>query len=66
MNIVLIVIDTRRYDYVGANGNDWIQTPNLDRLTAESWVFDNSYAASFPTIPHRTDAFTGRHGEPFR
>ncbi len=65
MNIVVIVIDTLRYDYVGAHGNDWIRTPNMDRLAAESWVFENCYTASFPTIPHRTDAFTGRHGGPF-
>ena len=65
MNVIVIVIDTLRYDYVGAHGNDWVQTPNLDRLAAESWVFDNSYTASYPTIPHRTDAITGRHGGPF-
>ncbi|MHC4983044.1 MAG: sulfatase [Planctomycetota bacterium] len=65
MNIVLLVIDTLRYDYIGAHGNDWIQTPNMDRLAAEGWVFDNSFAASYPTIPHRTDAITGTHGSPF-
>jgi len=65
MNIIVIVIDTLRYDYIGAHGNDWIQTPNMDRLAAKSWVFGRSFAASYPTIPHRTDAFTGRYGAPF-
>jgi arylsulfatase A-like enzyme len=65
MNVVLIVMDTLRYDHVGANGNDWIQTPNLDRLAAESWAFDRCLAASFPTIPHRTDLITGGYGRPF-
>jgi len=65
MNIVVLVIDTLRYDHVGAHGNQWIKTPNLDRLAAESWVFDRAYAASYPTIPHRTDAMTGRYGSPF-
>ena len=65
MNIVLVIIDTLRYDYIGANGNDWMHTPNLDELAAESWVFDRSYTASYPTIPHRTDVMTGRHGGPF-
>lgn len=64
MNIVLIIIDTLRYDYVGANGNVWIETPNLDRLAARSWVFDRSYSASYPTIPHRTDVITGKYGGP--
>ena len=64
MNIAVIMIDTLRYDYVGANGNAWIKTPNLDRFAAEAWVFDQSYAASYPTIPYRTDALTGRYGAP--
>jgi arylsulfatase A-like enzyme len=65
MNIVFLVIDTLRYDYIGANGNDWIETPNLDALAHESWVFDRAYAASFPTLPHRRDVLTGRYGGPF-
>jgi len=64
MNIIVIVIDTLRYDYIGANGNDAIKTPNLDKLTESSWAFDRSYTASYPTIPHRTDALTGRYGAP--
>ena len=55
MNIVFIVIDTLRYDYIGANGNEWIETPHLDRIADRAWVSDRSYAASYPTIPHRTD-----------
>ena len=66
MNLVIVVVDTLRHDYLGAYGNDWIRTPNMDRLAAESLVFDFSFAASFPTIPHRTDVLTGRYGGPFR
>ena len=66
MNIILVIIDTLRYDFVGANGNDAIDTPpNLDRLAAESIAFDQAFAASFPTIPFRTDVITGRTGSPF-
>ena len=65
MNIIVIVIDTLRYDYVSANGNDWIHTPNMDKLATKSWVFNHCYSASYPTIPHRTDAITGRYGSPF-
>ena len=65
MNVIVIVVDTLRYDHIGFHGNDWIETPNLDRLAAQSWVFDRSFSASFPTIPHRTDAMTGRYGAPF-
>jgi arylsulfatase A-like enzyme len=65
MNSILVIIDTLRYDYVGANGNAGIETPNLDRLAAEAWVFDHCYISSFPTIPHRTDVITGDYGSPF-
>ena len=64
MNFVFICIDTLRYDHLSCNGNDWIKTPNLDAFASEAIVFDNAYAGSFPTIPHRTDVFTGRFGEP--
>jgi arylsulfatase A-like enzyme len=65
MNLILIIIDTLRYDYVGANGNTWIKTPNLDRLASRSWVFDYSFTNAYPTIPHRNDVATGRFGRPF-
>jgi arylsulfatase A-like enzyme len=66
LNIVSICIDTLRYDYIRAHGvSDTIETPNFDRLLAESWVFDHAYCGSFPTIPHRTDVITGQYGGPF-
>lgn len=65
MNIITIIIDTLRYDYVGINGNQEIKTPNLDKLASKSWNFHRAFAASFPTIPHRTDVFTGCYGAPF-
>jgi len=61
MNIIQIVSDTFRRDYLGCYGNEWIHTENLDALAKESVVFDKAYVASFPTIPHRTDIFTGKY-----
>jgi arylsulfatase A-like enzyme len=60
MNVVLIYSDTMRRDHLGAYGNEWIKTPNLDRLAAQSVVFDRAYTASFPTVPNRHDLLTGR------
>ncbi len=65
MNIVLIVVDTLRFDYLGANGHPEVATPSLDRLAARSWNFQRAFAGSFPTIPLRTDLMTGRYGAPF-
>ena len=66
MNVVVIVNDTQRWDYLGCYGNKWIQTPNLDKLASESAVFDYCYAEGLPTIPTRTTFFTGRFTFPFR
>ena len=65
MNVIVLVSDTFRYDYLGCNGNDWIGTEALDRFAERSVCFDRHYLSSFPTIPNRTDLFTGRYSFPF-
>jgi arylsulfatase A-like enzyme len=64
-NVVLIVSDTFRRDYLGAYGNSWIRTPALDRFAAESVVFDYHLISSFPTMPARADLLTGRFAYTF-
>jgi arylsulfatase A-like enzyme len=65
MNLVLIVSDTLRWDYLGAYGNSWIHTPNLDALARESAVFLEAFAEGLPTIPARRVIWTGRPIFPF-
>jgi arylsulfatase A-like enzyme len=66
MNVILIVNDTFRRDYLGCYGNDWIQTPNLDAFAQRSAIFDQYYIASYPTVPNRWDMAVGRFGFPTR
>lgn len=66
VNLVVIISDTLRRDYLGCYGNTWVRTPNIDALADESIVLDRCYAGSFPTIPHRADLMTGRFNFPFR
>jgi len=74
MNIILIVSDTLRYDCVAYHGRDPIgwdilkrpATPHIDRFAQEAAVFDRAYTGSFPTLPMRTDTFTGKLTFPFR
>ncbi len=61
MNVILIVSDTLRRDYLGCYGNEWVSTPNIDKFARKSIVFDNAYAASFPTVPARRDIITGKY-----
>ncbi len=59
MNIVVICLDTLRWDYLGCYGNTAIRTPAMDAFAQHAVRLDAAYCASFPTIPMRTDAFTG-------
>ena len=65
MNVIVLLSDTFRYDYLGCNGNTSIRTPNLDRFARRAVSFERHYLSSFPTIPNRTDLFTGRFSFPF-
>jgi arylsulfatase A-like enzyme len=65
-NVVVIIIDSLRKDHVGAYGNDWIQTPNLDALANESLRFTQAYPESAPTICARRAIHTGLRTWPFR
>ena len=65
MNFIVVMNDTLRPDYLSAYGNGSVQTPNATAFAREAAVFDNAFVGSFPTIPNRTDLFTGRFGEPF-
>lgn len=64
-NIVVIVADTLRSAYLGCYGNDWIQTPNLDRFAAQSVRFTRAHPECLPTIPTRRTLHSGRRAFPF-
>ncbi len=65
MNVIVIMADSWRFDYLGCYGNDWIETPNIDKLARESVLFENAYAEGCPTIPTRRALFTGRYTLPY-
>lgn len=78
MNVLVLMNDTLRRDHLSAYGlpppwarpghasEPFIHTPNLDRLAAESALFERFYCASYPTVPCRFDCFAGRYGFPTR
>jgi arylsulfatase A-like enzyme len=66
MNVILIILDSLRKDHVGAYGNPWIKTPNLDTLAKESLRFSRAYPESLPTICARRAIHTGFRTFPFK
>lgn len=66
MNVILICLDTFRADCVAAlERNDFIQTPNIDRLVREGVLFENAFGEGQPTIQFRRSLCTGMQSFPF-
>ncbi len=65
-NVIVVILDSLRKDHVGAYGNTWIETPNLDALAKESLRFDQARPEAMPTIPARRAIHTGMRTWPYR
>ena len=66
LNVVVVTLDTTRWDRLGAYGDRAAQTPNLDRLAAEGVLFEQAITSVPLTLPAHSTLFTGllppRHG----
>jgi arylsulfatase A-like enzyme len=65
-NIIFILADDLGWAELGCYGNDFNETPNLDRLSARGMRFTQAYAAAPVCSPYRASLLTGqypaRHG----
>ena len=59
-NVVLIVIDTLRYDHLACYGGERNTSPAMDALASESARFVRAYATAPWTIPSIASILTGR------
>jgi len=58
-NIVFIMTDQHRYDFVGCNGNRLAQTPALDALARDGVRFTNAFTPISLCSPARSSFMTG-------
>ncbi len=58
-NLLFIWTDEQQYFTMKAYGNDIIQTPNMDRLANESFVFQKAYVTQPVCTPNRAAVMTG-------
>ncbi|MEM1258448.1 MAG: sulfatase-like hydrolase/transferase [Bacteroidota bacterium] len=58
-NIVLLVGDDQGYPYFGFMGADYIQTPNMDSLARNGFVFTNGYVPENHCRPSLQTLMTG-------
>lgn len=58
-NVVMILCDQLRPDFLHAYGADFIPTPNIDALAENGAVFENAVTASTVCAPARASIVTG-------
>jgi len=61
MNVLWIMADQLRWDYLSCYGVTHIETPNLDRLAGKGVRFDRAYVQSPICGPSRMSFYTGRY-----
>lgn len=60
-NIIFILVDDLGYSELGCYGNQFNETPNLDRLASQGVRFTQAYSAAPVSSPSRTAIMTGQH-----
>ena len=60
-NVLFIMCDQLRRDYLGCYGHPTIRTPHIDALAARGTRFDRAYVQGPVCGPSRMSTYTGRY-----
>jgi N-acetylglucosamine-6-sulfatase len=60
-NIVFILTDEHRWDFMGCAGHPFLETPNMDRLAGEGILFRNAFVTTALCSPSRASFLTGQY-----
>ncbi len=60
-NVLLVTLDTTRFDHLGCYGYEDIETPVIDGLAARGVVFERTYGSAPITLPNHATILTGTH-----
>lgn len=60
-NVLLIIADDASRTSFGAYGNQYVQTPNFDRMARNGVMFTNAYNCNPKCAPARASLLTGRY-----
>jgi arylsulfatase A-like enzyme len=60
-NILWICTDQQRWNTIGALGNEYVHTPNIDRLVEHGVAFTRAYVQSPVCTPSRSSFLTGMY-----
>ena len=60
-NILFILSDNQRWDFMGCAGHPFVRTPNMDRLASEGVLFSNAFVTTSLCSPSRASFLTGQY-----
>ena len=60
-NVLFIMADQLRWDYLSCYGHPHLKTPNIDKLADQGVKFNNAYVQSPFCGPSRMSTYTGRY-----
>src|SRR5262245_42751916 len=58
-NLVVMMTDDQRYDFLSSAGHPFLKTPNMDRIGREGAVFKNMFVTNALCAPSRATLLTG-------
>src|SRR3989304_2625377 len=61
INVILIVVDTLRADYLSCYGNEFVKSPNTDKLASDGVLFENVTSQSSWTLPSHATLMTSKY-----
>jgi len=60
-NVIFILVDDLGWNDLGYSGSAFYESPNIDKLSKDSFEFKTAYAASSVCSPTRASIMTGKH-----
>jgi len=60
-NIIFILIDDQRYDFLSCLDHPWIRTTHIDKLATNGIYFDNAFVTTSLCSPSRASVITGQY-----
>ncbi len=58
-NVVVLMTDDQRFDYLSCAGHPFLKTPNIDRIAREGCRFTNTFVTNALCAPSRATLMTG-------
>ena len=62
-NIIFILIDDQRYDFLSCLEHPWIKTPHIDKLAGNGMYFKNAFVTTSLCSPSRASIITGMYAQ---